>query len=90
MGIWFGSSWAVSRSVMSYLAPHKKHNLAFAYFGLVERASSFVGPIVWGLVVTGMYSYGSDRYRYATLAVSLFIILGLMSLLRVRNDKKSI
>jgi MFS transporter, UMF1 family len=89
MGIWFGSSWAVSRSVMSYLAPAKKHNLAFAYFGLVERASSFVGPIVWGLVVTGFLSLGSERYRYATVAVSIFIVLGLVTLIKVRSDRQN-
>lgn len=88
MGFWFGSNWAVSRSVMSYLAPPRGHNLAFAYFGLVERASSFVGPIVWGVVVGNLTSLGSDRYRYATLAVSAFILLGLFVLLRVKGDKE--
>ena len=87
MGFWFGSNWAVSRSVMSYLAPPNGHNLAFAYFGLVERASSFIGPLVWGFVVTSLVSIGSDRYRYATLAVSLFIVLGLIALLKVKSDR---
>jgi len=87
MGFWFGSNWAVSRSVMSYLAPPQGHNLAFAYFGLVERASSFVGPIVWGLVVTSLVSIGSDRYRFAVLAVTAFIVLGLVALVKVKSDR---
>jgi UMF1 family MFS transporter len=87
MGFWFGSNWAVSRSVMSYLAPAQGHNLAFAYFGLVERASSFVGPVVWGLVATSLVSIGSDRYRYATLAVTVFIVIGLVALVRVKGDR---
>ena len=87
MGFWFGSNWAVSRSVMSYLAPPQGHNLAFAYFGLVERASSFVGPIVWGLVVTSLVSIGSDRYRFAVLAVTVFIVLGLVALIKVKSDR---
>jgi len=87
MGFWFGSNWAVSRSVMSYLAPPQGHNLAFAYFGLVERASSFVGPIVWGLVVTSLVSIGSDRYRFAVFAVTIFIVLGLVALTKVKSDR---
>ncbi|MEK9200509.1 MAG: MFS transporter, partial [Patescibacteria group bacterium] len=87
MGLWFGANWAVSRSVMSYLAPPQGHNLAFAYFGLVERASSFVGPIVWGLIVSGFVSIGSDRYRFATLAVTAFIVFGFISLWKVRSDR---
>ena len=87
MGLWFGSNWAVSRSVMSYLTPPGAHNLAFSYFNLIERASSLVGPIVWGLVVTGLVSMGSCRYRLATLAVTLFILLGLWCLTKVRSDR---
>ena len=88
MGFWFGSSWTVSRSVMSYVAPKGKHNLAFAYFGLAARASSFIGPIVWGLVVTNLVSIGSYRYRIAVLAVTGFIILGIIALSRVKDDRK--
>ncbi len=86
MGFWFGACWAVSRSVMSYLAPERRHNLAFAYFGLVERASSFVGPIVWGLVVGNLISYGPNRYRIAVLAVTVFIALSIWSLYKVKGD----
>ena len=88
MGLWFGSSWTVSRSVMAYVAPRGKHNLAFAYFGLAERASSFVGPVVWGLIVTNLISIGSFRYRLAGLAVTGFIILGLIALSYVKDDRK--
>ena len=87
MGFWFGSNWAVSRSVMGGLAPKGKHNLAFAYFGLAERASSLIGPIVWGLMVTGLVSMGSLRYRLATLAITIFIILGLFVLSKVKDDR---
>ena len=80
MGFWFGANWAVSRSVMSYVAPTGKHNLAFSYFGLAERASSLMGPIVWGLVVSNLISFGSGRYRIAVLAITGFIILGLFFL----------
>jgi UMF1 family MFS transporter len=87
MGLWFGSNWAVSRSVMAYLAPSQSYNLAFSYFNLMERASSLVGPVVWGVIVSGLVSLGSLRYRLATLAVTVFIILGLWALAKVRSDR---
>lgn len=86
MGFWFGSTWTVSRSVMSYLAPSNRHNLTFAYFGLVERASSFVGPIVWGLIATNLISLGPSRYRLAASVLTIFIILGLIALKKVPSD----
>lgn len=72
---------------MAYLSPKGKHNLTFAYFGLAERAASFIGPIVWGSVA-GLVSIGAMRYRIATLAITPFIVLGLIALSRVRDDRK--
>jgi|SRR3989344_2255990 len=90
MGLWFGSNWTVSRSLMSHLSSKNKHNLAFAYFGLAERASSLLGPVVWGLLVSNLVSYGSLRYRVAMLAMSVFIILGLIALSKVKSDRENI
>ena len=88
MGLAFGSIWTVSRSVMSYVSPKGKHNLAFGYFGLAERASSFLGPIVWGLVVGGLIKLGGMRYRIAICVLTIFLVLGLISMIRVKSDKK--
>lgn len=90
MGFWFGSNWAVSRSVMAYLTPPQSNNLAFSYFNLIERTSSLVGPVVWGLVVTGLVSIGSTRYRLATVIVTIFIVLGLWVLAKVKSDRPKI
>lgn len=87
MGFWFGANWAVSRSVMAYVAPPGQHNLAFAYFGLAERASSLLGPLAWGLVVSGIWIEGAARYRLAMVVITVFIVLGLFSLRRVKNDR---
>jgi UMF1 family MFS transporter len=88
MGFWFGATWTVSRSAMGDIAPEGKHNLAFAYFGLAERASSFVGPVAWGLMVSGLMGLGSDRYRVAIVAISAFIIFGAALLRRVPEAGK--
>ena len=85
MGFWFGATWVVSRALMSHLAPSGYNNLAFAYFGLVERASSFVGPIVWGLIATNLVALGPVRYRLAATVLTLFIVLGLVALFRVED-----
>jgi UMF1 family MFS transporter len=90
MGFWFGANWAVSRSVMSYIAPKGKHNLAFAYYGLAERASSFIGPIIWGIIVSNLVYMGSYRYRIAVVALTVFVILGLFALSKIRDDRKPV
>lgn len=88
MGFWFGATWAVSRSVMAYLAPPGKHNLAFGYFGLAERASSLIGPIVWGITVSSLIDLGSARYRIAVIIITIFIVLGAITFARVKSDRR--
>ncbi len=85
MGLWFGSNWAVSRSMMAHLAPPQGSNLAFSYFGLIERASSLVGPVVWGLVVSNLVTLGNDRYKIATFVISIFIAIGLWFFVKIRD-----
>jgi len=87
MGFWFGSHWTVSRSMMAHLAPKGGHNLSFAYFSLVERASSFVGPVFWGVTVGMLSEAGNDRYRISMAALSIFVALGLLALSKVKSDK---
>ena len=84
-GLWYGATWAVSRSLMGDIAPRGRHNLAFAYFSLAERASSLLGPLVWGGIVTGLVSWGSIRYRIAVVVITAFIILGLIVLVKVKE-----
>lgn len=89
MGFWFGSHWTVSRSMMAHLAQNGGHNLSFAYFSLVERSSSFVGPVFWGIAVGVLAETGSNRYRIAMGALATFVILGLLALSRVKSDRPS-
>ena len=90
MGLWFGSVWTVSRSVMSHVSPSGSHNLAFAYYGLAERASSLIGPIFWGLTVSNLVSIGSNRYRLAAFLLTIFIAFGLFALSKVKSDRSNV
>ncbi len=87
MGFWFGSHWSVSRSLMADIAPRKGGNLAFTYFGLVERTSSFVGPVFWGLSVRALSEMGSHKYRVTVALLTLFMVAGFLALTKVSNRK---
>ncbi len=90
MGFWFGASWTLSRSIFSYIAPEGSRNLAFGFFGLIERASSLLGPLVWGLVATGMISYGDDRYRLALLTMTIFVLGAFIALRFVKSSETKV
>ncbi|MBY0328640.1 MFS transporter [Patescibacteria group bacterium] len=85
LGLWFGSHWTVSRSMMAQLVPSGGTNSAFAYFSLVERISSFVGPVVWGVTVGVFVEAGTVRYRMAMGVLAVFVLIGLFVLMCVKS-----
>ena len=86
LGFWFGAHFTVSRSVMSVLAPERGYHLAFSYFSLIERMSSFVGPVVWGLALTTVFAGSADPYRYTLGLLVVFVLLALACLLRLQKQ----
>lgn len=78
VGFLFGSTWTVTRAVMSYLAPPEKLTHAFSYYTMAERFSTFAGPVSWGLITLLLLNTGSLRYRVALAAMALFVLLGLI------------
>jgi UMF1 family MFS transporter len=87
MGLWFGASWATARTIMGDIAPQGKHNSAFAYFGLTERVSALIGPLVWGSIVTGLVNIGPDRYRIAAVSITVFVLLSIFIMKKIEVKK---
>ena len=55
LGLMVGPNQSCSRSLMSRLTPKEKQNEFFGFFALTGKATSFLGPLLFG-VVTKFYS----------------------------------
>ncbi|MDR2685893.1 MAG: MFS transporter [Rickettsiales bacterium] len=82
MGFFLGVFWAASRAYTSSVLPPKDLAYGFSFYTIFERFSSILGPLVWGLLVSL-----AGSYRLALGSLSVFALLGLMSLF-VRTGKK--
>lgn len=78
MGLWFGSIWTVTRAYLMQLTPPSKMNQSFTYYTLMERFATFIGPISWGLIVTYLPRTGGLNYRFAAVAMAVFVLIGLV------------
>jgi len=77
-----GGSQALSRSLFSYMSPATKSGEFFGLFGIMEKFSAIVGPLVFAFAAT---TFGSSRP--AILSIILFFILGGYILTRVDVEK---
>lgn len=76
IGFVLGGSQALSRSLFSKMIPKGRESSFFGIYEISERGTSWIGPIVFGLV-----AQMTDSYRPAILALIVFFIAGSIILL---------
>ncbi len=77
-----GGSQALSRSLFSSMSPTAKSGEFFGLFGIMEKFSAILGPLVFAFAAT---TFGSSRP--AVLSVIAFFILGGLLLFRVNVEE---
>lgn len=89
LGALFGMTLAVTRATMAHLAPRDRQSYAFSYHTIAERFATFVGPLVWGGLTTALLPLGPVRYRIALMAMTVFVLAGIVAIVRMPSDRKS-
>lgn len=72
LGSMIGPTQSCSRSYMSQLIPIDKKNEFFGFFALTGKATSFLGPLLFGLI-SKFYTQ-----QFAMLSVVVFFVIGLV------------
>ncbi len=80
LGIFIGPIQSSSRSLMARLTPDNKQAEYFGLYSLSGKITTFLGPLVFGWVTILL---GSQRYGMAT--VIIFLTIGLIILLPLKN-----
>jgi UMF1 family MFS transporter len=89
VGISLGSTWVVSRALVIKLVPEEKIGEIFGIFNLVGYVSAIAGPLFWGLILLFLGSWGKVGYRLSLLSLNLFMVVGLVFLLRIPEPKRN-
>ena len=71
IGFVLGGSQALSRSLFSQMIPEGRESAFFGIYAISERGTSWLGPIVFGLV-----AQMTNSYRPAILALIVFFVVG--------------
>jgi len=82
IGFVLGGSQALSRSLFSQMIPKGRESAFFGIYAISERGTSWLGPIVFGLV-----AQLTNSYRPAILALIVFFVVGSLILLFTNTNK---
>lgn len=82
IAIVLGGSQALSRSLFSRMIPTGKESSFFGLYEVSERGTSWMGPLLFSLVVSR-----TGSYRQALLSLIFFFVVGLVVLFVTNTDK---
>jgi UMF1 family MFS transporter len=98
VGFFLTGAQAISRAMVSQLAPPGKTTEFYGFLSVAGRTSTFVGPLVFGTISFrahnwyvnhGYASLESEQFglMWAIGSILLFLVVGLMFLLFVKKEK---
>jgi UMF1 family MFS transporter len=82
IAIVLGGSQALSRSLFSKMIPEGKEASFFGLYEVSERGTSWMGPLLFSLVVSR-----TGSYRLALLSLIFFFVVGLIVLWLTDTDR---
>ncbi|MFC1804488.1 MFS transporter [Candidatus Omnitrophota bacterium] len=87
-GFSLGSTWVVTRALAIKLVPEAEIAKVFGLFSLVGYLAAIIGSMFWGIVLLFLSPLGVLGYRLALGSLALFVVVGLIFLLRIPKNNK--
>ena len=82
IGIFMGPNQAASRSLMGRLIPENKENEFYGFFAFSGKATAFLGPLLFTIVI----SY-TDSMRLSLLMLAFLFLIGMILLKKVKDPQ---
>ena len=77
-----GGSQALSRSLFSQMIPAGREASFFGLYEISERGTSWIGPLIFGIVVGA-----TNSYRQAILSLIILFVAGMIVLALTDTDR---
>lgn len=84
-GTFLGATQSLSRAMMAQLTPDNLKATLFGFYSLLEKTSTMLGPLTFGLV-----SWLSGSQKLAVLSVGFFFLVGMLLIRKVKVETKII
>lgn len=84
-GLFFGPVWGVSRAMVSEFTPREIEARSFSFYTLAERFATFIGPIMWSIILVATAGSGRTSYSYALVGLGVLVLLGLLVLRKIKS-----
>ena len=87
-GLFFGPVWGVSRAMVAEFTPRGIEGRSFSFYTLAERFATFVGPIMWSVILVATAKSGNASYSYALVGMGVLVLLGFLVVRKIKSERK--
>lgn len=87
IGVGIGGFYATSRALLIKISPAQQLGEYFGFYATFQRFASIIGPLTWGGITLLLKDYGIMRYQIAVLSLAFLMIVGVLFLTRVKEEK---
>ena len=85
-----GGTWVAQRIMVIELAPKEKFGEFFGFSEISNKASSAIGPLVWGAIMLTYDVIGKIAYGWALISVGIIMAIGILIISFVKVDRPKI
>ncbi|TFG03206.1 MAG: MFS transporter [Promethearchaeota archaeon] len=82
-----GGTWVAQRIMVTELAPKEKFGEFMGFSEISNKASSAIGPLVWGAILLTFDLIGKIAYGFALISVGLILVIGIIIISFVKTER---
>jgi UMF1 family MFS transporter len=82
-----GGTWVAQRIMVVELAPQEKFGEFMGFSEISNKASSAIGPLVWGAILLTFDLIGKIAYGFALISVGLILVIGIIIISFVKTER---
>ncbi|MHA2038910.1 MAG: MFS transporter [Promethearchaeota archaeon] len=82
-----GGTWVAQRIMVVELAPKEKFGEFFGFTEISNKASSAIGPLVWGAIMLTYDTIGKAAYGWALISVGAIMAIGIFIISLVKTSQ---
>lgn len=82
-----GGTWVAQRIMVTELAPKEKFGEFMGFSEISNKASSAIGPLVWGAILLSFDVIGKIAYGFALISVGLILVIGIIIISFVKTER---
>lgn len=75
-------------AMVSEFTPREIEARSFSFYTLAERFATFVGPIMWSIILSVTAESGNTSYSYALVGMGFLVVFAFLIIRKINSESE--